>query len=56
MTLTGKIIEIGELAHLSDQDVPERETEGVVILVPREQLDAQKENLIYAKVRIELVK
>jgi hypothetical protein len=55
MTLTGKIIEIGELKHLQDALLGSAPC-GLVILVSREQLAAMKENLLYCTVKIELVK
>ena len=54
MTITGKIIEIGDLKHLWDS--PERTTSGIVILVTKDQIKEMKENLLYATVRVELVK
>ena len=54
MTLTGKIIEIGDLNIPSMKGMEPQS--GLVILIPSEQLAAMKENLLYAKVKIELVK
>ena len=54
MTLTGKIIEIGDLEHLAEPT--DGCNSGMVILIPREQLGAIKENMLYCKVKIELVK
>jgi hypothetical protein len=62
MTLTGKIIEIGDLNRVPDfsqltmgkNGVPK--PTGMVILVTRDQLEDAEENLLYKKVKIELVK
>ncbi len=59
MILTGKIIEIGDLKHLDDyiQGSPHPSSlAGMVVLITRAQLEAVDENLLYAKVKIELVK
>jgi len=56
MTLTGKIIEIGELEHLATGEDFSGWKSGIVILVPREQLQDMTKNLLYCEVKIKLVK
>jgi hypothetical protein len=56
MTITGKIIEIGDLNYLAYDPAVMKAPTGITILVSQEQLAAMKENLLYAKVKIELVK
>jgi len=50
--LTGTVVEIGELEHLNAPGaIP---AAGMVVLVPREQLEALKESILYRPVNIEL--